>query len=147
MYKNSIFYLGIVSLMMFRLIGFNMFDLGFSFVNIIFPLMFFLVFGLIFFQIISGLRTWNKNNHSPRLHVDAKIIDKRGDISRRRHTSGANGSMSHTHTSTTYYVTFEVTSGDRMELQVPSSEYGYLIIGDEGKLEFQGTRFLSFNRN
>ena len=42
--------------------------------------------------------------------------------------------------------TFEVESGDRMELRVPSNEYGYLIVGDQGDLSFQGTRCLSFNR-
>ncbi|MBQ4627771.1 MAG: DUF2500 domain-containing protein, partial [Clostridia bacterium] len=48
--------------------------------------------------------------------------------------------------STTYYATFQFESGDRLELAVPSSEYGMLVEGDKGKLSFQGTRFLSFER-
>ena len=48
---------------------------------------------------------------------------------------------------TTYYVTFEVESGDRIELVVPRSEYGFMVEGDQGKLTFQGTRYLSFDRN
>ena len=48
---------------------------------------------------------------------------------------------------TTYYVTFEVESGDRIELVVPSSEYGFMVEGDQGKLTFQGTRYISFDRN
>ena len=47
---------------------------------------------------------------------------------------------------TRYFATFEVESGDRMELTVPENEYGYLIEGDEGTLTFQGNLFLSFTR-
>lgn len=49
-------------------------------------------------------------------------------------------------TSTSYYVTFEVESGDRMELHVSGSEYGMLAEGDYGQLTFQGTRYLDFVR-
>ena len=55
--------------------------------------------------------------------------------------------MGHTHTSTRYYVTFQVESGDRMELSVSGPEYGMLAEGDRGELTFQGTRYLSFERN
>lgn len=48
--------------------------------------------------------------------------------------------------STRYYVTFQVDSGDRMELPMTGSEYGMLAEGDVGKLTFQGTRYLSFER-
>ena len=47
----------------------------------------------------------------------------------------------------TYYVTFQVESGDRMELTVSGSDYGMLVEGDIGKLSFQGTRYLGFQRN
>ena len=50
------------------------------------------------------------------------------------------------HTNTTYYVTFEVESGDRMEMNVRGSEYRMLAEGDVGKLTFQGTRYLNFER-
>jgi hypothetical protein len=45
-----------------------------------------------------------------------------------------------------YFVTFQVESGDRMELVVNGSEYGMLAEGDFGELIFQGTRYLSFTR-
>lgn len=80
----------------------------------------------------------------PRLTVDAKVIAKRTNVS--HHRSGTNGHR-HSRTSTTYYVTFEVQSGDRMELQLTGSEYGLLIEGDTGKLTFQGTRYLGFERS
>ena len=107
-----------------------------------FYIMFFLVFGIIIFTLIQGILQWNKNNHSPRLSVDARVIGKREEFSRRRHH---NDSMHH-HTSTYYYVTFEVESGDRIEFAVMGSEYGMLIEGDVGKLTFQGTRYLGFER-
>ena len=44
------------------------------------------------------------------------------------------------------YVTFQVESGDRMELAVSGREYGMLAEGDIGKLTFQGTRYLAFKR-
>ena len=110
----------------------------------LFPILFFLTFCLIFFTIlvtlVKSISQWNKNNHSPRLTVPVRVIAKRTNHS--RHT-GTNG---HHHTSTTYYVTFEVESGDRMELQMQGHEYGLLIEGDKGRLTFQGTRYLSFER-
>ena len=47
-------------------------------------------------------------------------------------------------TSTRYYVTFQVESGDRMEFSVSGREYGLLVEGDTGRLTFQGTRYLGF---
>ena len=55
----------------------------------------------------------------------------------------SNGHHHHTHT---YHVTFEVESGDRMELKVSRNEYGMLVVGDSGRVSFQGTRYLGFER-
>lgn len=106
--------------------------------------LFFLIFIAMFlFIILRGLLQWNKNNHSPRLTVEAKIVSKRMAVT--HHNGGAHGE--HMSTSTSYYVTFQVESGDRMELSVGGSEYGMLAEGDQGKLTFQGTRYLGFQRN
>jgi len=94
--------------------------------------------------LVKGITEWNKNNHSPRLTVPATVVTKRTDVTRRRR-SGTNGHHHH-HTSTSYYVTFEVESGDRMELHMTGSEYGLLVEGDRGNLSFQGTRYLGFER-
>ena len=51
------------------------------------------------------------------------------------------------HHSTRYHVTFEVESGDRMELSLSGHEFGMLVEGDTGRLSFQGTRYLSFERD
>jgi len=113
--------------------------------QIIFFLMFFLIFGIFIVTIVRGIAEWNKNNHSPRITVDASVVTKRTNVSRHHHHHGT-GHMGHTTTSTTYYVTFQVESGDRMELRMSGDEYGMIAEGDVGKLTFQGTRFLSFER-
>ena len=112
--------------------------------EIVFMLMFFLVFGMILFTFIKGIGQWHQNNNSPRLTVQATVVSKRGDVSHHHHHD-ANG-IGHDSTSTTYYVTFQVASGDRMELCVSSREYGMLVEGDYGDLTFQGTRYLGFER-
>ena len=133
---------------------FGWFDAIFSFIFpilfLLFPILFLLFIGMFFFALISNLRTWNKNNHSPRLTVPATVVAKRTDVS---HSSSANaGDMSGAHgydtsTFTSYYVTFQVESGDRMEFEVDGSDYGLLVQGDIGKLSFQGTRYLGFERS
>ena len=50
------------------------------------------------------------------------------------------------HTFASYYVTFQVESGDRMEFEISDMEYGMLVEGDSGELIFQGTRYLNFRR-
>ena len=54
--------------------------------------------------------------------------------------------MHHTHTATSYFATFQVESGDRIEFLVSGMEYGMLAEGDRGALTFQGTRYLNFRR-
>ena len=51
-----------------------------------------------------------------------------------------------TRSASRYFVTFEVASGDRMELAMSGREYGLLVEGDRGQLTFQGSRYLSFDR-
>lgn len=123
------------------------FGYGFNLLWSIFPIVFIIIFGLVLGTFIvtavRGIGQWNKNNHSPRLTVSAKVVAKRMNVS--HHHNGAN-EHHHTSTSTSYYVTFQVESGDRMELCMAGNEYGMLIEGDEGRLTFQGTRYLGFER-
>ena len=118
-----------------------MFDFFFSMTPFFFGLFFLLFTGVFIFILVQGLRQWNKNNHSPRLTVPVKIVAKRMSVS---HSHNQTTHAASTHT--TYYVTFEVSSGDRMELVVPGLEYGMIAEGDSGDLTFQGTRYLSFVR-
>ena len=128
-------------------------DTGFGFNSIMFSIVpflvmtgFVLVFAIIIVRAIRGAKEWNKNNRSPILIVDAKVVAKRTDVSRHTHHHAANTAMQHTTSSTAYYATFEVESGDRMELRVPDREYGMLVEGDMGRLTFQGTRYKGFER-
>lgn len=116
----------------------------FSIVPIFVMLVFVLVFGMILVGIFKGIRTWNHNNAQPVLSVIAKVMAKRSHTSSSMHDAGDN--IHHHQTHTTYYVTFEVESGDRMEFPVDDAEYGMLVEEDFGKLTFQGTRYLGFVR-
>ena len=103
----------------------------------------FLVFIVVFIVIlVKIIGQWHNNNQSPRLTVPAVVVAKRGHTT---HHHDA-GNIHHSHSSTTYYVTFQFESGDRLELHVPHSQFGYLVEGDRGELTFQGTRFLGFER-
>ena len=130
--------------------GCNMMAMGFGFGFTVFPIIFSIGFItiLVIFLVtaIKGLLEWNKNNHSPRLSVPAKVVSKRINVSRRHHHTGA-GNHYHHHTYTHYYVTFQVDSGDRVEFVMGGDEYGLLCEGDSGMLSFQGTRYLGFDRN
>ena len=119
--------------------------MGFYMFEIMFMLVFVLVIGVFVVTAVQGISQWHKNNNSPRLTVPAVIVAKRTNVSRHHH-GGANGHHHHT-TSTSYYVTFQVETGDRMELRVAGQEYGLLVEGDRGSLTFQGTRFLGFERS
>lgn len=117
---------------------------GFGMFRVMFTIVFLLVIGTFAVILVKGIGQWSKNNRSPRLTVPATIVAKRTNVSRHRH-NGTNGHH-HYHTSTTYYVTFQVESGDRMEFHISGQEYGLLVEGDRGNLSFQGTRYLGFER-
>ena len=114
------------------------FGVTFSIMRIMVPVIFVLVFGIIIVAMVRGVGEWNKNNQSPKLTVPVTVVAKRSDVHRGIETM---------HTFTSYYVTFQVESGDRMEFEVSDMEYGMLAEGDRGMLTFQGTRYLSFQRN
>jgi hypothetical protein len=112
-------------------------DAMFTIIPVIIGFGFILVVGFIIFVIIKSIGQWNSNNQSPKLTVPAKVVTKRTD------TSGGSGDSS---ASTWYYATFEVESGDRLELAIRGSEFGMLAEDDFGQLTFQGTRYLGFKR-
>ena len=119
------------------------FGMGFGLFQLLFGVVFVFVIGVFIANAVRGIGRWNKNNHSPRLTVDATLVTKRTQVSHHVH---ADEHSHHHHSSTNYYITFEVESGDRIEFHVQSHEYGLLAEGDRGQLTFQGTRFLGFSR-
>ena len=119
------------------------FGVTFSIMQVIMLLVFVLVLGSIIVTLIRGVGEWNKNNQSPKLTVPATVVAKRSDVHRYPVSTGNVQTM---HTSTYYYATFQVESGDRMEFEISDMEYGMLAEGDRGMLTFQGTRYLNFHR-
>jgi len=111
-------------------------DFMFTAIPIFMGIIFIAVIGIFIFVIVNGISTWSKNNSQPRVNTSAKVVTKR--------TSIRGGGETNAHTS--YFVTFEFESGDRLELQVNGRDYGQLAEGDEGELQFQGTRYLGFSR-
>ena len=109
----------------------------FGWFDFLFPILFLAVFGLAFGTIVGTLikngKQNRKNNAAPRLSSEATVVTKR------THVWGD-------HSRTTYFATFQFESGDRLELEIPHDRFGYLVEGDQGKLTFQGTRFLGFER-
>jgi len=140
--------------------GFSPFENGldgmmFSVIPVIVGIGFIAVFGFMIAQAVKGGREWRGNNRSPVLTVPARVAAKRfsvdGHHAHHQHhipDDPGHGMGTHTHTtSTTYYAAFEVESGDRMEFRLPGKEYGLLAEGDAGRLTFQGTRYLGFERD
>jgi hypothetical protein len=108
------------------------------------PILFLVVFAIIGIAIVGGVLQWFRNNRSPVLTVQARVVNLRIRVSGGSHMAGDN--LTAGHASTRYYATFEVESGDRMEFVVGGEEYGLLSQGDAGSLTFQGTRYLGFQR-
>ena len=121
-----------------------MFGFYFGGFQVMFFLVFFLILAIIIVNLVRGVSRWNRNNHSPRLTVDATVVTKRTEVTHHHHHQ-ADG-IDHMHTSTSYFATFQVESGDRLEFQMSGGDYGMLAEGDRGQLSFQGTRYLGFER-
>jgi hypothetical protein len=122
---------------------------GFSFIFGLFPFLFLTVFVLILVMIIYTIsvnaRQNHRNNQSPVLTVNATVVSKRTDVTHYHHAGNVN-SMNHMNSTTWYYTTFQVESGDRMELSMSGTDFGMLAEGDQGRLTFQGTRYIRFER-
>ncbi len=125
--------------------GFGGFDLFSTLVPIFFGIVFAFIIGMMIVMFVHIVKEKRKNDASPRLSVPATVVTKRTNVSHRHH-HGAND-MDYCTTDTTYYVTFQVGSGDRMELRMSGRDYGMLFEGDRGTLHFQGTRYLGFDRS
>ncbi|WML56093.1 DUF2500 domain-containing protein [Neobacillus sp. PS2-9] len=111
-------------------------DLIFHFGPIFIGIIFVIVISTILVTLIKSITQWNKDNHSPKLKVQGKMVAKRTTVQ---------GGEEHRAYSD-YFVTFEVESGDRMEMKVNDTEYGMLVEGNYGELAFHGSRYLSFIR-
>lgn len=124
-------------------------DVFSSILLILFGVMFCFVFGMIVYNAARGISRERKNSASPRVVAEATIVAKRTMV--RRSGGGMNtvdgiSTMNASTAYTAYFATFQFESGDRMELPIPHDAFGLLAEGDQGKLTFQGTRYLDFTR-
>jgi hypothetical protein len=86
--------------------------------------------------VITVARRWRRDSAAPHVRSEARIVEKRSQL-----TGGPNAP-----TEQRDYVTFEFPSGERIELAVPGREAGLLVVGDQGTVEWQGSRYLGFAR-
>ena len=103
------------------------------------------VFALFIFAAVSIVRQWVQSNNSPRLTVEALVVSKRTYTSQQPMAGDPTGAHGF-HTTTDCVVTFQVESGDQLRFSVSGSEYRMLAEGSRGRLTFQGTRYLGFER-
>lgn len=122
-------------------------DPTFDLFSIMFFIIFFIVISSFIIAAIKGVNQWSYNNKQPVLDVKCRVVSKRTEVTRHSGHTDTNGMHHHGSSSTSYYVTFEFESKDRMEFSVSGKEYGMLVEGDIGTLKFQGTRYLEFNRS
>lgn len=118
------------------------FSFGFSIIRIFVFVIFVIVIAAVLTNLFRGAGQWNRNNHQPVLNVIATVVAKREEVTFHHHM---NSTMSNSRS--TYFITFEVESGDRMEFSVTGREYGMLVEQDFGTLTFQGSRYLGFERS
>lgn len=91
-----------------------------------------LLFILVFFIMMAIVR-WIRNENSPVRRVYATIVDMR----RKKHLRAHYRSC---------HVTFQVESGEQIELRVKHNEYDEMTVGDRGMLICQGTRYIGYDR-
>jgi hypothetical protein len=77
-----------------------------------------------------------ENDRAPVQSAPATVIAKRSQV------SGFSGGS----TDTWYFCTFQFASGERREFGVRGEDFGKLAEGDKGLLNYQGTRFLRYDR-
>ena len=96
-----------------------------------------IVLGIVFFIsifVFLFLRTVKqnkKNNQAQLIEEEALVVSKRSQFIK----------------VTSYYITFQLSNGERKEFSVSAKNYGLIAEGDNGTLKYQGTRFVSFIRN
>lgn len=104
----------------------------------LFVLFFAVIIGLVVVSIVKGIGTAISNSQQPIQSTPASVVAKRTNV------SGGAGDSS---TTTSYYVTFELNSGERREFGLSGREYGMLAEGDRGELSYQGTWYKGFRRS
>lgn len=119
------------------------FDNGFApqgFMFSVVPIFIGIIFVIVIGTVLVRLLNYGKQKTKPKETVGARIISKRQHVWSRNNNSSMGGSR------TSYYATFELECGKRVEYMVPSNQIGILAEGDVGTLTHQGTLFVEFSR-
>ncbi|AIQ47521.1 hypothetical protein R70723_17730 [Paenibacillus sp. FSL R7-0273] len=116
-----------------------MFDLT----GTVIPIFLVVMIGIVAVSAGRGLFQWSRNNSSPLLTIPARIVSKRSEVRQQQLQDDSQSSR----TSTTYYLTYELQDGVRLEFKVDGSEFGMSAEGDRGMLTYQGTRYHGFQRH
>ena len=95
-----------------------------------------IIIGAIVLHVGKRVAKWASDTAQPERSDEVRVVSKRTSVS-----GGGNSS-----TWTTYYATFELSGGERKELEIPDEQFGLLAEGDPGSLKHQGTRFVGFVR-
>lgn len=106
---------------------------GFNIMFSIVPIFIAIIFIVVIVTILKQVINRGVQKTKPVQSSGAKVISKRN------HVWGE-------HSRTSYYATFELEDGQRIEYNIPSNKIGYIVEGDIGQLTFQGTLFVDFNR-
>ena len=113
----------------------------FDFTGTVIPIFLVVMVGIVMVSAGRGILQWSRNNNSPLLTVSARIVSKRSEIRQHQQDEGVSS-----RTTTTYYLTFEISGGNRMEFKMDGHEFGMSVEGDVGSLTYQGTRYHGFQR-
>lgn len=113
----------------------------FGVMSLAFPIFFVVILGIIAISAFSSIRRYYSDSKQPVLIVQSTIIAKRTEVS---HYFDSDTSVNRS--DSTYYLTFEVEGGERLEFKVSGEIYGQHTEGDVGKLIFKGKRFQGFER-
>lgn len=97
------------------------------------PIFMGIIFIIMIVTLISRAAKFGVDKSKPIMPIRSKVISKRTNVW-----------GEHSHTS--YYATFEFENGERMELSIPHDKIGFIVEGDTGILEFQGSIFVNFTR-
>ena len=89
------------------------------------------------YAIVRGVVQTASNLGQDTVALSAQVVSKRTEV------SNGTGDMP---ISTTHYVTFQMSDGNRQEFSMSGSAYGMLTEGDQGTLSHRGTWYKGFQR-
>lgn len=96
-------------------------------------------------SMVNGLKEKRAANNS-RITIKAKIVGKRTSLYsaiKRSEQVIYNNSAE----DSCYYITFQLEDGRRDELRVPAKDYGIIMVGENGLLVTEETKFIEFKKD